>query len=135
MMRCDVLMSTSFLDEDSKSTDVSVWSPTALGGKSSYKSGHRHLDHKKTRPATPASSNEAQSDRSGKGSQSSSSSSSSSTKSSSSSNSHSHSHSPDVCDEEHFSNLREKCSDLVWECLQGLISILDAKEFKSLQGT
>lgn len=141
-MRCDVLMSTSFLDEDSKSTDVSVWTPNALGsstGKGSYKSGHLHLDHK-NQPRPPTANNPppdtSHNGRGGGGDQSSkkSSSSSSSSSTSSSSSSH-HSHGPgEDCDEEHFSNLREKCGDLVWECLQGLISVLDAKDFKALQG-
>lgn len=127
-MRCDVLMSTSFLDEDSKSTDVSVWTPNALGssaGKSSYKSGSLHLDHKKAArsPVDSKSTSESSPHEPGEKSKS------------SSKASPPHSHGPgQECDEDHFSNLREKCGDLVWECLQGLISVLDAKDFKALQG-
>ncbi len=38
------------------------------------------------------------------------------------------------CDEEYFFNLRNKCVELIWECLQGLISILDAQDFRIIQG-
>lgn len=126
-------MSTSFLDEDSKSTDVSVWTPAnslgSSGGKSSFKRGHLHLDHhNKARPGTASNSDDPQTEQNDPNSKSSSSSSAKNSKST-------HAHSVDDCDEEHFSNLREKCGDLVWECLQGLISVLDAKDFKALQGT
>lgn len=48
-------------------------------------------------------------------------------------NSDSIQHSIEHCDEAYYTNLRSKCADLVWNCLQGLISVLDAKEFKLIQ--
>ena len=39
------------------------------------------------------------------------------------------------CDEEHFALLRSKCSQIIWECIQGLISVLDTTDFRTIQGS
>jgi hypothetical protein len=114
-------MSNSFLDEDSKSTDISIWTPTT-GAASPAKAqpqvtpSNRHIGHKHRRETTPpiesGDPNKSQSKEEGDGSGD---------------------HDPKDCDEAHFAQLREKCADLVWNCLQGLISILDAKDFKAIQ--
>ncbi|CAG7709888.1 unnamed protein product [Allacma fusca] len=113
VMRCDVLMSSSFLDEDSKSTDISVWTPSAEGLKKQAQTTQSpaslFLEHQKKIPVPLESHEDAKE--------------SQKTSDSLSTN----------CDEEYFANLRRKCADLIWECLQGLISILDAKDFKAIQ--
>jgi len=110
-----VLMSNSFLDEDSKSTDISIWTPTtgAASPQSKTQSPHGHTvnrhighDHGKAPPQDSEDSSKNQSK----------------------------DNDPPVdCDEAHFAHLREKCADLVWGCLQGLISVLDAKDFQAMQ--
>lgn len=118
IMRCDVLKSSSFLDEESKSTDVSIWTPSAVGvGKqkqqqstsSQRKSIGYHPHHRRSQSSSHKSSEEIDG-----GPQS-------------------QSDSVEHCDEDYFSQLRTKCSELVWNCLQGLIPVLDAKDFKVIQ--
>lgn len=149
VMRCDVLKSASFLDgEDMKTTDVSVWTPLPKGPSTKY--SVTPLQFPKS---SSSSSNFDENSSSGSGGNTQSESNSEEPEGQKNSNkedvglntvqedAHDHEQKkpttpiqPDgQCDEAYFSKLRDKCSNLVWQCLQGLITVLDVKEFKALQ--
>ena len=105
MIRCSVIRNNSILTDESRSTDISLWVPTT-----------ETPVHKRNTPHNPLETQGGDSFGARRNPLPSSSDRSNAALAD--------------CDEELFAKLKKKCEDLVWECMSGLINVLDMKDFK-----
>jgi len=111
VMRCDILLSTAVFADDFVSTDLSIWAPPLGDFQGDTKKTNlqpvpdwKSKNHSEQPKSEVRLDNQIGNDE------------------------------EEGCDEDYFFNLRQKCVGLIWECLQGLISILDAQDFRVIQG-